>query len=483
VVVGVLPEGSARPNIILVLIDTLRADRLGAYGNARGLSPNLDAFAAAGVTFERAIAPSSWTMPSMASIFTACYPSVHKVTRFQKPTELNDPNFQLSRLPEKLSTLAEALEIEGYATAGFTANPFTLQQYGFADGFGVFDERFAVSKATGDGRKLTDAALDWLQRRDASRPFFLYVHYMDVHGPYDAPPEYFEPLLEGVEASPRRRELEKYELENLDYLDSTPPGIDEVRHIRMRRYQEYWAARYDAGVREMDDHFADLQARLRQAGVWDAAYVIVTSDHGEALAEHGWWDHGYSVHHPEVHVPLLLRWPGVLPAGRRVPHVCSLVGLAPTVLAQLRIAPLADVQGESLLPLLADAAPARTPEAFVEFVRVGAQQKGLYRGDWKLLYFTVGSTSRQLFDMKADSLEQSDVSAANGSTADAMYAAVVALIKDNERRAREIELQMVNVINRDSLANHGYFNIAADGRRGTATRPAATSGSGPLDAP
>lgn len=480
--IGLLPEGQLRPNVVLILIDTLRADRLGTYGNPRGLSPQMDALASEGVVFEWAIAPSSWTMPSMASIFTGLYPSVHKVTRFQKPNELNDPTFKLTRLPESLLTLAEALEIEGYQTAGFTANPFTLHQYGFGDGFGVFDERFAVDKVVGDGRRINAAAEKWLrERRDPDRPFFLYLHYMDVHGPYDADESYFAPLLQQVEASvaaaPNAGWLDDQQVVNLEYLDTPPTGAPATRHMVLRRYRTYWEARYEAGVREMDEHLADLRGRLAGLGVWDDAYVVLTSDHGEALCEHGWWDHGYSVRTPEVHVPLVLRWTGVLPAGKRIPHVASLVGLMPTLLAQLRLPPAPGASVAPFLPLLDERPPATAPEAFVEFVRVGAQQKGLYRGPWKLVYYTVGSTTHELFDMKSDASEQHDLVPSNRRIADEMYQSVVALVKSNERRGREMQQQLVDVTNRDSLANHGYFDKAGD--RGSTTPPPG----GGVDAP
>lgn len=476
--VGMLAEGAARPNVILIVIDTLRADRLGAYGGRAGLSPNLDAFAAEGVTFDWAIAPSSWTMPSMASIFTGLYPTVHKATRFQKPTELKDPNFKLRGLPRALTTLAETFEAGGYQTAGVTANPFMLREYGYGQGFVYYDAEDVGN--TADGRGVTASAMKWLSGREANRPFFLYLHYMDTHGPYDAPAEYLEPLLAAVEANPKRTRLEEFEYDSLDYLDTPPPApIEPLRHARMRMYREYWEARYNAGVRQMDDYFGELIAQLRAAGVWDDAYVILTSDHGEALCEHGWWDHGYSVRTPEVRVPLVLRWPGVLPP-RRIPHVTSLVHLMPTLIHQLRLPGVAGMQGTSIAALLDGSPPARPAEAFVEYIRVGGQQKGLYRGDWKLMYFTVGPTPHELFDMRSDPSELQNVAAANPKIAGELHAAVADWIKQNEARAREVEEELVNVINAGKLGSVGY--TGGDTRSG-ATQPARGPGSPATSAP
>jgi arylsulfatase A-like enzyme len=145
-------------------------------------------------------------------------------------------------------------------------------------------------------------------------------------------------------------------------------------------------------------------------GLWEEAYVILTSDHGEALCEHGHWGHGFSLHNPELQVPLILRWPGTLPAGKRVRHLVRLIDLMPTVLEQLRLPWSAGMQGASLVAVMEDRPPSGPAVAYAEGVKVGPEQRALYMDDWKLL--TVVTTGRQsLYNVAEDPLEQRDLSA------------------------------------------------------------------------
>ena len=281
----ILRRRNPRPNIIFILIDALRADHLGAYGHPGGHSPTLDALADESVVFDLAIAQAPWTQPSMASLFCSYYPSVHKVTDYGGTFDsIHKEGPKVAILNESFVTMPEVLQAAGYSTGAFVANPFILAEFGFAQGFDHFDASFA--KNTTPGSVVNDAAIAWLCKREADKPFFCFLHYMDVHGPYNAGPEFLDPILDKVEELPNKRKLSEAEINKLDYLKQLPNVYtNRNRHEELGDYQEYWAARYDAGIREVDFHISQLRAKLKEIGLWQDVYLIVTADHGEALAE------------------------------------------------------------------------------------------------------------------------------------------------------------------------------------------------------
>ena len=401
-----------RPNIILILIDTLRADRLGAYGHPGGYTPTLDSIAAESVIFNRAIAQSSWTLPSVASLFCSYYPSVHKLHLFQEQ-KMADPKgttaLTLNTLGQSFTTLAEALQKGGYQTAAFVANPWTLPKLGFAQGFEHYDAGFADN--TTPGNLVNEAALRWLGNRDPDRPFFCYLHYMDVHGPYKARPGLLEPLVDKVEAQPDKQKLSEQEIDALGYLYQMPEsGTDIERHKKLSVYREYWAARYDSGVRQIDEYIKGLKEQLERMGLWNDAYVTITSDHGEELLEHGFWNHGYSLHNTELHVPLFLRWPGVLRSGKRVRRAVQLIDVMPTLIEQLSLPKVKGLQGRSLAGEIAAPGSGKPVVAFAEGAKIH-QQRAIYLDDWKLIIITQQEGSwLQLYNISSDPLEQNELS-------------------------------------------------------------------------
>lgn len=365
------------PDVVLVLVDTLRADRLGCYGHPGGLSPAIDRIASEGALFEQVMAPAPWTQPSIASLFSSYYPEVHGVLDYGEAYRaLYDGQEKLAVFEDSFATLAERLTDAGYATAAFVANPFILEEFGFAQGFAHFESNFALN--TTPGSTVNEAALAWLGQRDPDRPVFLFLHYMDVHGPYDAPPEILGPLLDEVETSPEKLRLTDAQQKSLGYLARLPTVYNDLaRHERLGVYREYWAARYEAGVRQADRHIGELGRRLGDLGLWDESLVVVTSDHGEALMEHGHWDHGYSLHGPELNVPWILRLPASVPAGERVGRTAGLLDVMPTLLELLGL-PIPDgIEGRALL---GDSAAADEPRAiFASGVKHGDDQHSTLR--------------------------------------------------------------------------------------------------------
>jgi arylsulfatase A-like enzyme len=420
---GILPEGATKPNIVIILVDALRADRLGAYGHPGKLSPTMDTIAAAGVTFDYCVAPAPWTLPSVATLFTSYYPGVHKATSYRVVTHMEDgKQAYQSVLSDQFDTLAEVLAASGYQTAGFVAAKFLRGPYGFAQGFEHYDTSFAENTVRGE---VVNAALfTWLDaQRDSSKPLFLYLHYMDVHGPYNAAPQFMDPLLEQVEANPNKQLLSSKEFGALNpYLKLPPPNAsDPGQYERLKGYREYWVARYEAGVAEMDFYLGQLIEGLKERGLWDDAYVILMADHGEALCEHGLWDHGYSQYQTDLRVPLVLRWPKVLPAGKRVRRLASLIDLMPTLLEQLRLPAGENLQGSSLVDHIPDSLPDMPLTRFAEAVKSGPRQYALFVDNTKLMARSLpphtlpdGTTSKasaeyQLFNLATDPEEKYDV--------------------------------------------------------------------------
>ena len=448
---------------------------MGVYGGGE-LTPTIDGIAAEGVTFSRTVAAAPWTQPSIASLFCSYYPGVHKVQSYKIALDnyVRGSAPTMSVFSDDFVTLAEALQQNGYETAAFCANPFILPGYGFAQGFDHFDASFAENQTPGS--VVNEAALAWLAERDASKPMFLYLHYMDVHGPYEGDQEWLEARLDEIERMPDKRALSEREINELRYLRQVPEWVkDKARHGRLAHYQEYWAARYDAGVRAMDKHLASLRDRLDELGLWDDAWVIVTADHGEALCEHGFWSHGYSVHHSELDVPLIMRWPSTLPAGSRVSVAARLIDVMPTLLDQLGLPPIEGIQGVSLQPYVTGETPETPCVAFAESVKVGTEQKAVYQGHLKLLMTDSQPPRWELFDVSADPAEQRNL-----ASSDPRLGALIALLRgqmeENKTVARPGQQSRVPLseAQRHRLESLGYLGGAEP-----TTRPHPTSGQAP----
>lgn len=364
---------SGRPNLVLIVIDTLRADALGLYGAAQENAPHLAELAAKGVVFERVVAPSSWTKTSMASIFTGVDPSRHGVRGVKH------------RLPEELETVAEALQRAGYATFGVQTNPWLHSRFGFDAGF----DQYEFAKF-GSADEVNVRALELVDGVKGERPLFLYLHYMEVHAPYRPEAQWFSapPLVvPGVGAVSDREFDERY----------------RRRELRGPEYDRRARDLYEAELRGLDDAIGRLLSGLRKRGVLDGAALMVTSDHGESFGEHGQVAHGRTFY-PEVYrVPLLLYAPGRAPAGARVGALVRSIDVPATLLAAAGLAIPASVQGTPLLPVAPEALESRIARGAVglndqapdhDYAAVVTDDR-LYIRDRR-------SGAVQLFDLSAD---------------------------------------------------------------------------------
>jgi arylsulfatase A-like enzyme len=377
---------SPGPNAILISIDTLRADHLGCYGYARPTSPHLDRFAASGAIFERAVAESPWTMPSHASLLTGLAPSRHGM--------LDD----MSRLADAIPTLAERVRSAGVQTAAFVNTPYLdantglMRGFDSARNFDIWDDR---KQRMLSGAAMNDALASWLDEH-GDRPFFAFFHTYDLHSDY-------------LPAARYRAELVRPYAGRFDGRSQTLTGIVLGRLRPTRADIDHIRDLYDAALRQLDDNLGALFADLERRGLLDTTLVVVTSDHGEEFFEHGNVGHGRSLYQEMVHVPLIVRGPGVA-AGRRIEAPVQLVDVAPTLLDWFRAAPLAAAEGRGLASLWANAATAPSAAPRATCSEVGQRKAvrdfkshlvGVVDGDLKLVHDLATGRSL-LFDLRAD---------------------------------------------------------------------------------
>jgi arylsulfatase A-like enzyme len=399
--------------VILIVMDTARADHLSVYGYARHTTPALEAFAREAVVFEGALSTSSWTLPAHASLFTGMFPLDHGAVR---PAWMQSPDGPLRPglpLTEEHITLAEWLRDHGYDTGAVMANFGYLDPaFGLDQGFvfydalpntpveprilGVVHERVAALpwaarfwRPYRSAEQVNRVALDWLASR-RSDALFLFLNYMEPHREWTAPGLRHDQFA----------------------AEPAPPGSTfrtEPPSPAMRRAIDL----YDSQLASLDRALGDFFAGLRRLGLWESSLVIVTSDHGESFGENGVVGHGQSLHAPEVAIPLLVKFPGAARTGRE-PGRVQLVDLFPTIGTELGIGVPPGLQGDPIgrvdHPILAELD--RDPRLPVG--RAPAYQATLYEGDRKLI--VQDDRQRALFDVARDPAEDHDLAAAEPDT-------------------------------------------------------------------
>ena len=364
------PDGSKRPNILLVVADTLRYDRLTSYGYHRETSPAIDReIARKGVVLETAYSQSPWTLPSMVSLMTSRHPG-----------ELLGDDPTTFGLPPEVATLPERLQGLGYRTAGFVANALLRPGNGFARGFETFDSPPRQRDDRSNAENLTARARDWL-RVNSGETFFLYLHFMDPHDPYGN-----ADVVDG--RSPFFPDYQGRLLEQSfdDFLAQERKRDDPTTGVPAQDVA-HWSALYDSEVRYMDRALGELLESI-PPDVLRRTLVVFTADHGEELHDHGWWLHARTVFEELVHVPLLVRWDGVIPAGRRIAGTVRLLDLMPTLVAAAGGEPSPEWQGVDLLPVLRDGRPLPRLPAFADaFTKNRPLRAGVVLDGFKLAVF------------------------------------------------------------------------------------------------
>jgi arylsulfatase A-like enzyme len=421
-------KASGRTNVLILLVDTLRADHLGCYGYERATSPAIDGFAGESVRFENFIAASSWTLPSVVSLLTGAFPPFHRIYH---PT---------SSLPRDALVAPDAMGSKGYATCLISTNHFVSKTYGFGRGvdfyrasaptrassltslnyfFAQLDYLFylATNRRIGlvkpivfinrrllpDSQSRTEAS--WVIQelyefldQSSGRPFFAFLHFMEPHVPYNPRPP-FNTLFTDPE----------YQGENL----SRPPHSLEIPMPPVSFGKEwpeekirFLTAKYDGEIRSFDAYFEELLAGLKQRGVYDNTLIVLTSDHGEEFYEHKAWYHGHSLYQEIVHVPLIIKMPGNEYRGTVIKGMCRHADLLPTLFDLLGLEPWPQFQGISLADVIRERREdwPGTWWAISETYTVyqGKYASSYIEGDYKLIRVKAGKEATVLYNLARD---------------------------------------------------------------------------------
>lgn len=361
----------AQRSVLVLMLDTLRADHLGAYGYQRNTSPVLDQFARENVRFSYAVTAAPWTPPSVASMFTGVYPATHG---WMPPNRRDEVRQMAVKLDPNLITLAETFKANGFSTAAVSPNPWITEEFGYQQGFDTFT--FASRAPAEEIVKLGAAKIDELAAQ--GQPFFVYLHFLDPHDPYNPPGKYktaFTGEMPGRTYSPK-----------------------ELGRINL----------YDGEIQYMDAQIGALFEHLKKAGLYDDLTIIVVADHGEQFMEHGQHGHGHQLFNEEVHVPLLVKSPKVQ-AARVVDITASTVDIFPTALDAAEIAVVPGLAGVSLLN---DAALEARAGVFTEIEKDFSQKAFTTPDGLKLIRQVNPNDSNVVlgvFDYKKDPLEQHSI--------------------------------------------------------------------------
>lgn len=403
-------------NVLIVTIDTLRADRLGSYGYREASTPHLDALAARGQRFSQATTVTPLTLPAHSSLFTGTYPAFHGVR--------DNGGFYLE---DSQTTLAEILRQDGFRTGGFVGAFVLDSRWGIAQGFDrffddfdltEFDEAPGMDAIQRPGSKVVDEALEWLQE-DSSTPFLGWVHLYDPHTPYEAPEPYSS------------------------------------------RFPATRSGAYDAEIAYTDHQVGRLMDGLEELGRLEDTLVVIAADHGEMLGAHGEVTHGFFIYDEAVHIPLILAGPGLEPAV--VPEQVRIIDIFPTVLAQLGKEIPGTVQGVDLTPFsrgegrrLVAHSESWTPRYHYGWSELQSIQDGRYK--------FIQAPQRELYDLLQDPLEATNLALADPARADAMEATLERLL-DQVSATEEAAPQAVDPQTEAKLRALGYLGSASSRHR------------------
>ncbi len=407
---GVKIERDSQMNVLLVTLDTTRADRLGCYGSSRARTPNLDALAASGVRFENVYCQVPLTTPSHCSILTGTYPLYHQVH--------NNGSYGL---PAELTTLAEVLKDRGFQTAAFVASFTVDSRFGLAQGFDVYDDRliedeaFKPSNAERKADKVYAAFRGWLDSRGEGS-FFCWIHFYDPHIPYDSPAPY-----------------------SIDFADSP----------------------YDGEISYMDHYVGQVVAALREKGLFENTLVVLAGDHGEAFGEKVEVGHGVFLYDGTLRVPMIFSAEGRLPKGSVISPRVRLIDIVPSVLDMLEVPPPAEVQGQSLLPYITGQ-KSDDLDSYVEtyFTRENygwSELVGLIEGDWKY----IRAPKPELYNLKTDPEETSNAFGREGQRAQEMRSRLEETIAASSSGFASSKRELTSE-EREKLRSLGYVDRTAD---------------------
>jgi arylsulfatase A-like enzyme/predicted Zn-dependent protease len=404
-------------NVILVTLDTTRADRLGCYGFSRIETPTLDALAARGIRFENCIAQTPLTLPSHSSLFTGTLPLFHGVR--------DNGGFIL---PEELTTLAEVFKGAGYATAAFIGAYVLDSKWGLNQGFDYYFDRFDLSKfekislgsVQRPANEVIDEALRWLGENKSSK-FFAWIHLYDPHTPYEPPPPFAETYAKN-------------------------PYLGEIAFV--------------------DSQLARLNRFLEENGLVESSFWVLAGDHGESLGEHRESTHGFFIYQEAVHVPLIFVTPIARLKALSAPAVVSLVDVMPTVLEMAGLPIPSQVQGKSLVPFFFR--PEDDPDLYAysetyypRFHYGWSELQGFQNKRYKLII----APQRELYDLDADADEMRDLATVETDVLARLGSAAAKFIEEHSQDAHELDFRKIDPETREKLAALGYIGSFTDSKK------------------
>jgi len=425
-------RGEQRANLVLIIVDTLRRDRLGTYGYRRNTSPHLDALAKTSVQYDSWFSPSSWTTPATAALMTSLYP-----TRLQIRTVE-------SKLQDRFITLPEILRTHGYRTGAVVSNTLLSARWGFDQGFESFDDSLAAEdKRSITSPSVTDKALAFLNDRDG-RPFFLLLHYFDPHADYM---EHEDPSRDD-------------QLELRTYHGPLEPGVGlpALRKFAAQRGLSPDDLRFVSDLYDGEIHFTDRSLarvldRLQTLGLFDDTLIVFTSDHGEEFLDHGNFGHVRTLFDELIHVPMIIKFPGQT-EGRVSRQLAGHVDLLPTILEILKIEVDHEVSGVSILSKERSDGEASRP-VFSETGR-RKQVRAVIWKNFKLVY-DLKTDRDQLFDLLQDPKETRDVQREHQATADRLRDELRSWMRHEEANAAApVDVEMTEE-ERERLRSLGYL--------------------------
>ena len=371
---------NAKLNLIVICIDTLRADHLSCYGYNRKISPNIDKLARSGIKFNQAYSQAPWTLPSISSILTSLYPSVHGAYGVYR------------KLSPNVITLAEILKENGFSTSGVVSHIFLDPKYGLNQGF---DDYYAVSKRSKEtvtSDKVTELALKWLSKNHKNR-FFLFLHYFDPHYDY----------------------IEHDEFKYIsDYNGRIKSGMDiwEIRKMLNELTGndiEYLKALYDGEIAYTDKFIGILLDSLKKYEITDKTVIVLVADHGEQFMDHGWIGHTKALYNELINVPLIIKVPN-FGGNKIVSTPVELVDIVPTVLKLLNVKyDSAKFQGDSLMPLIEGRIKDYRKNRIFSDVRFEDHEDRKYDTEFAFKRSVISESKKFIYDYKNGSSELYDL--------------------------------------------------------------------------
>lgn len=381
-------------NILLVVLDAANPSRMSCYGNGRETTPHIDRLADEGVLFTRAYAQASWTVPSVASLFTSTLPITHKVWSRDR------------MLADKAFTLAEALKKKGFATCAITATSSASSLHNLLQGFDRQIELYKwAPKDLQSGKRLgvvwaedfIAPVKDWIQQNKNDK-FFLYLHYIQPHTPYNPPPPFADEIMQGYTGSVKRRRPIAPHFMDRDTMDH-----DDIGFVQ---------AMYDANLEYVDFQLGEILEYFKESNLYENTVIVITSDHGEAFLEHGDFGHSSSLYEEEVRIPLVIKFPGNCDVkGKRMGSLVQSIDIMPTLLDIHGLTGMTGgLQGKSLIPLISGGEIPANRFVFASLSKAMAESvtkaDALSDGRYKLIST---AEERMLFDLDNDPGEKENI--------------------------------------------------------------------------